>query len=491
VRAEKHDAARALLAIEERTQRAAGGNGPLVYTLLRTAKLDAEQGDDDAAHAAANEALVIAARLADPALRARETAAAQLAAGAAELHRAPLRARALLSDALAGFTTAALLPRIADAALLRARAERSLGDDTAAWHDLDAGIAALERLRIPIGGGSAPGVYDTGAALFEDAVRLHLDRGDAVGAFAYAERSRAQLGATIASVAELHRRLAGSGTAVVESFVLGDDVVTFAIDGRDFVAARHPLPDASDTALYDALIRPCESVVARARRLVVVPDPRFADVAYAALSDGTRPLVERMPVAIAPSASALLRPPRSVPHSVVAMNLTSNLPESAAEVADVARLYRAGNVVAASLDTLRNARADVLHIAGHTARDDSDDAALLFPDGQRAAWNTIAAMPLHAGVVTLSACETLRDPAQSASRALSLGTGFLAAGAHDVVGTLVPIADRDARAIFREVHRQLAAGVEPSEAVRRAQIEERNAGGSAWRALAVATTRIE
>ena len=60
-----------------------------------------------------------------------------------------------------------------------------------------------------------------------------------------------------------------------------------------------------------------------------------------------------------------------------------------------------------------------------------------------------------------------------------------------MVGTLVPIADRDARAMFRKVHQELAAGVEPSEAVRRAQIEDRSAGGSAWRALAVITNRVE
>jgi hypothetical protein len=494
VRAEKPDAARALLAIEERTRRAAGGEGPLVYTLTREAQLAAATGDDDAALAAAKEALAVAARMADPVLRARETAAARLAEGAAELRRAPAHARALLTEALEGFTKAALQPRIADAALLRARAELALGDAAAASRDLDAGLAALDRMRIPLGGGAAPGVYDTGAALFEEAVRLHLDRGDAAGAFAYAERSRAQLGAAIVNVAELQRRLAGSGTAVIESFVAGGDVVTFAIDERDFVAARRPLPGASDAALYDALLRPAESLVARARRLVVVPDRRFSGVAYAALTDGTRALVDRLPVAVAPSASALAHAPRPALRSAVAMVLTSSaaaaLPDSAGEVAEVARLYPAGSVVPASLAALRGARADVLHIAGHTARDGDDDAALLFGD-DRASWNAVAATPLHADVVTLSACETLRDPAQRGGRALSLGAGFLAAGAHDVVGTLVPITDRDARTLFRHVHEQLAAGIEPSEAVRRAQIADRSAGGKAWRAVAVVTNRLD
>jgi CHAT domain-containing protein len=147
-------------------------------------------------------------------------------------------------------------------------------------------------------------------------------------------------------------------------------------------------------------------------------------------------------------------------------------------------------VVDATPAALRDAHADVLHIAGHTGRDRSDDAALVFAGHERLAWSAVAAMPLHARVVTLSACETLRDPAHAGGRALSLGAGFLAAGARDVVGTLVPVTDTDARVLFRNVHRRLAAGVEPSEAVRLAQLDDLAAGGSAWRALAVATTRI-
>ncbi|HEY6140323.1 MAG TPA: CHAT domain-containing protein, partial [Thermoanaerobaculia bacterium] len=67
---------------------------------------------------------------------------------------------------------------------------------------------------------------------------------------------------------------------------------------------------------------------------------------------------------------------------------------------------------------------------------------------------------------------------------------FLAAGARYVVGTLTPIGDADARALFREIHRQLAAGVEPAEAVRRAQLAEIAAHRDGWRAVGVMTNAI-
>ena len=55
------------------------------------------------------------------------------------------------------------------------------------------------------------------------------------------------------------------------------------------------------------------------------------------------------------------------------------------------------------------------------------DQALVFADG-RASWKTIAALkPLHARVVVLAACETLRRPDDVGTRALSLAAAFVAA----------------------------------------------------------------
>ena len=490
VRAGERDAARSMLSIEESVDRALGSAGLLVHALAREARLDAALGDDERAAAAANEAREAAAHLPDPALRAREAAIAELAVGAAVLPHQPQRAKALLSGAFQRLDAVALWPHAAEAALLGARASARLGDGDSEARDLDAGIAALERYRVSLGGVGAPAVYDTQAELFADAVRLALGRGDVNRAFAYAERAR---GGNI-DAHELQRRLAGSGAVVLESFVAKQEVFTFAVSEREAVAAKHPLPGGSDAELYDALIRPSAALLASARRIIIVPDRLFADVPYAALSDGKEPLVARMPVAVAISASALTTSPAVRPRSVDALALPTGdavaLPESQSELADVARLYpRASTTPRATFAALRDANTDVIHLAGHTA-DASGGAALLFGE-ERVPWSRVASLHFAgAPVVTLAACATLRADVRAGARSLSLGAAFLAAGARDVVGTLEPIADRDAHELFRRIHERLAAGVAPSEAVRETQLEELAAGRNGWRAVAVLTNRI-
>ena len=97
-------------------------------------------------------------------------------------------------------------------------------------------------------------------------------------------------------------------------------------------------------------------------------------------------------------------------------------------------------------------------------------------------------------MVILAACETLRHPDARRTHALSLGGSILAAGAGEVIGTLRPIADRDAAEIFRDVHRGLAAGMDAADALRRAQLdalasEVATGRSSPWRAVAVLTRR--
>lgn len=509
VRAGHGQAARALLAIEERMHRAAGSYDMLVHALEREAELDAALGDDAGAFAAAAEAGQAAGRVRDAALRPREAAVAQLAMAVAELNVHPRQARDLSIQAVAGLEAGGMRVRIPEAQLLRARASLQLGDRGDAARAIDAGIAALDLLRVSVAGGAVTtGIYDAAPRLYEEAVRLHLDGGDVAGAFAYAERGRIRLGGTPADATTLQRRLAGSGTAIIEPLALESELVVFTADERGVTASRHPLGRAGlealigghdDSALYDVLIRPSQPMIRRARRLVVVPDAYLAGVSFAALRDGDRYLVEQLPVMLAPSAGAIARGANCARRSVVAASLAEPggdlraLPEGENEAGDVARLYARGEMLShPTFAALRDAamRADVVHIAGHTVRGGTGDPALVLGN-ERVAWSDVAAQPFaHADTIALAACETLRDPGRADVHALSLGAAFLAAGAHHVIGTLTPIADTDARNIFLEIHRQLAAGLEPSEAVRRAQLSDMAAGRSGWRAVAVMSNSI-
>jgi CHAT domain-containing protein len=257
--------------------------------------------------------------------------------------------------------------------------------------------------------------------------------------------------------------------------------------------------------LYDLLIRPSVEVLHGAQTLIVVPDRVLQNVAFAALIDRhtNERLVERIAVVTAPRASSLQAGHRpAVPRSLLAVALPSGetagsaaLPDGEGEVREIGSRYRAARLMApaeATFGAFSSAApsADVIHIAGHTERKTADGTSFLFADGERVDWRAIAATSIaRDAVVVLAGCETLRSDALPHRQTQTLGEAFLAAGSRAVVGTLVPISDRDARGFFAGFHRQLAAGAGEVEALRRTQLEWIGRG-RVWQAVTLLTTRI-
>ncbi|HYI12408.1 MAG TPA: CHAT domain-containing protein [Thermoanaerobaculia bacterium] len=508
------EAALPLLRLEEAATRRENRDTLLADALVRIAVLRGELGDGIAAMDAVREADVVASRIGDEALRGRARADVQFATASVLARSDPRRARELLGSAIDAYRSFELPVFLPEAYLVRARASMAVDDRTAAARDLDDGLAALERHRVQVTDAIVgTGVLDAGKALVADAIRLSLDRGDVRAALAYAERSRARRKEGDFDLATLQAAL--GKTVVLELVVLPEEVIAFAITRhgvtlarenvtRDVVAAKVARGDAGE--LYDLLIRPSAAALETARGLIVVADPLVAAVPFAALYDRTakRHLVERLAVASAPSAAALRPTDTTVPRSLLAIALPSGaqesraLPESTREVGELTSLYaHAVTPAEATFASFASAApsADVVHIAGHTARErGAGDAALVFANGERVSWQTIATSRFAPGaIVFLAACETLRP--SSAARALSLGDGVLAAGAAEVIGTLTPIPDRDAREIFHSVHQHIARGAGAAEALRRAQLEalqNESAGraGNAWRSVTLLTTRV-
>jgi hypothetical protein len=523
LRGGRMDAARALSFIEHDALRAAGNDASLANALMRAAVLDAQLGDDDAALASAHEAAAAAARLRDPEMRTRALVDVALAQGAALLRRDPRAAADVLARAIDGYAATEAPLFLPESHLLRARALLRLRDDYAALQEVERGIEAYERHRFrftsTVGG---TGVHDAGPALYREAIRLHLDRGETAAAFATNERALQQLATDTPAAAldAVQRRIAGSGTMLLALAMLDDEVAAFAVTEHGVEAWRRPLherdvsrlgasacggdPDAAD-ALYDLLIRPAESQLAGASQLIVVASAPFDEVPFAALRDGRSKqyLIERLPVAMAPSASALRRGLPAPVRTVVAVDAGSGgaaLPASREELAQVTRMYQhaldAGGPRATFASLLGAAAdADVIHVSGHAQSRGPAGEATLVLGGEPVSSRRIAAAPLPRGpVVVLAACDTLRAIRSPRVRTLSLGDGFLAAGAADIIGTLAPIPDADAQAIFERVHRHLAAGRTAAEALRLAQLESlaAEAGGTrnAWRSVALLTRRI-
>lgn len=502
LRAGRRESAAALIGAGESLARSSSNDLLLADMLTRKSLLAPSPRE---AVRAAVDAAAVARRIGDPALRTRHLADADLAMAAALLATDARRARDLASRAIDTYSANAMTALVAEPYLVRARASLRLGDRESASRDLAAGMASVEQHSL--GDAIGTGVLDAGRALFEEAIRLDVERGDVASAFAHVERSRG-FAAGPEALGELRARLRGSGTAVLVVSVLPREVMLIAITAGGASMARQAMArdDAialvnrgDDAALHDLLIKPAAAALANARALIVVPDKVLERVAYAALRDAAtdRPLVERMAVAMAPSASALrIAPAAPRPAAMTAIELPAGsmapLPEAEAELAEIGRLYRDVRRVRPGALTPRaleesGAAADVLHIAGHTEEDVREGGQSL---AGAISWRTIAGMRGMPPVVVLSACNTVRRPDDPDRRALSLAGAFAAAGAADVVGALAPIGDRDARSLFLALHEELARGVAPNAALRRVQLAHRERPGGAWRHLALLTTTI-
>ncbi len=519
----------ALMRACQEIDRDGGHHELLCSALVREAILSADDKDDADAERLVREAHAIANGIADPAIRARLTADVQFAEG--ESHAAAAAAK---SHRVAQFRHRPLRrhqPGRLSARVLsaRARAAQRIGDSAGAERDLESGITLLERQPVQLASSiSGPVIRDAGPAMFRESIRLCLDRGDVARAFSYAERSHTNLpggAGQKVTLPELQRQLAGTSAAVLQIVVLPDEVAVFCVTAGGTVVGHGPIAqreletlagrmtDVRDERaageLFELLIRPVEHALARVNQVMVVSDPLIENVPFAALYDERTHgyLVERLAVMRAVSASSLRDDvePR-VPRSVAAIDLPQStagamaaLPAAGQELSEVSQIYplatRIGGAEATVSAVIQAAAAaDVVHIAGHTEREPGiGEAALVLAGGRRMSWRTIAASRLTSRpVVVLAACETLRVPRSAQTFAMSLGGGFLAAGARDVVGTLAPVADNDARQIFLQIHRHLASGLDVASAVRQAQIEALSGAQhqSAWRVVALLTTHI-
>jgi tetratricopeptide (TPR) repeat protein len=509
------DTARALLSVEIDAARNASNQFILPDALVRSAVLAEEQGDHDAAVRLVREASVAAARISDESLRKLAAANVTATDGVVELRDDPRRAIQSLTRAIDFYGQMKLPVFLPGPHLYRARAALRQGRTDAAMGDLESGIAEVERQSVSLSGAiDAAPVFDVADALFEDAIRLSFERGDRAKAFEYAERRRAQFAFGMAAhpptLSDLQRRLRGSGTLVLHLTSLPEEVIAFAIAENDFGVTRSPfarnrIEHASPAELFEILIRPSSAMIDKATDLIVVADPQLERVSFAALYDGQRKihLIERISVAMATSAAALVSAEASVPRAIVAVALpagehedTRALPGALNEINEIAPLYpqarilQQGNATFAAVHSALQ-HDGVLHLAGHTTRD-GDDTALRLAGGERATWTKIAASPLNRrNIIVLAACETLRGSTSPHVRSLSLGAAFVAAGAESVIGTLTPIPDAEAQPLFLSIHRQLAAGVWPAEAVRRAQLEAlANGRLPSWKSIAIFTRCI-
>jgi CHAT domain-containing protein len=299
-----------------------------------------------------------------------------------------------------------------------------------------------------------------------------------------------------------------NGRALVEQWVgRVRSALTTRPDREMLRRASPPLVD---------LIAPEGSPAARAGRLMVVPDGPLYELPVAALIDprSGRHLVEDRPVGVAPSLAILLSSSRAAVRKLrgldsalvvegasggsVAGEALPFLPGAAREVREVARAYRRAELWVADQATprrfLEQAGAHpVVHFAGHAVanRLQPDLSRLVLSPGsaQERGWLLLRELATvsfaRTGLVVLSGCETARGRVFRGEGMVSLASPFLRKGVPAVVNTLWRVDDTDGVALIAAFHAGIGAGLEPLQALQRAQREQiarSSAGLMTWAA---------
>jgi hypothetical protein len=416
------------------------------------------------------------------------------------------------------FTAAGRSLRAPEALLARARLYRATSAHEEAGRDLRAAIAILERQRETVHAGPLRAMAgDVIRRIGDELIDLELTQGRSDAAFEAAETMRAW---------EVRPRTAAPASARLDDIaarVPADTAILFYSVGetrsavwllrrrtasltpiamgraefeRRIPRGASPLADPVAYELAGLLLPGHLPAVPAQDRLVIVPDGPLHRVAFAALRmQNGQYLVERHPLAIAPSASMAAAYRADAPDREPTVLAVGNpafdrerfpglspLPWSESEAAVVAASYAQREVLTGASATRSRVlalapRADVMHLAVHGLVDDiNPDESLLVLARSESGENSlrardIAELPLRRSrLVVLAACETANGWLTRSEGPLGLAWAFLRAGVPAVVATWGTLNDRAAHALFDVFHREYRASGDAAGALQSAQL---------------------
>jgi CHAT domain-containing protein len=366
------------------------------------------------------------------------------------------------------------------------------------------------------------GLFGDLQSVYDDALRLAVEQKEFALAWTLSEASRSRQlvdalrdraddslsGQT--TLAELQGRLRPD-EAVLEYHAVDDQLVVWLIRKTSFTARTLPVAEADlgvevdgfrrsiierrrdvntrGQALYAKLIAGSE--LGDAKRLFVVPHGPLHYMPFQALHDGNAYLIEKVSVAVWPSASvgSLLwaRPQRNINTLVAFGNpaTTENVPLPGAEreVAEVAALFKDKQVYIqrdATKPTFKQKAnlSAVLHVAAHAEVDEVDplfSRILLASDGsERGLLEAREVYGLNlkdVSLVTLSACESGLGKVVNGDEIVGFTRSFLSAGVSSLVASLWPVADDSTEALMGTMYKSMTQGSDLMDAMRAAQLD--------------------
>ncbi len=249
--------------------------------------------------------------------------------------------------------------------------------------------------------------------------------------------------------------------------------------------------------LYQVLVAPVARHIPAGATVVVVPDGALGRINFETLTTGESNgrgkhyWIEDVTIQIAPALALLERQAtRPAPSSLLLVgNPMPRAPEfpalsyAPAEMSGVAKHFSPANVTTlageqATPEAFRNAapgKFSAIHFTSHAVaslESPLDSAVILSgPDqGFKLYARDVAAMPLAADLVTVSACRSAGERAYTGEGLVGFAWAFLRAGSRRVVAGLWDVDDRSTATLMDDVYSRIAKGVPPAAALREAKL---------------------
>jgi CHAT domain-containing protein/Tfp pilus assembly protein PilF len=296
--------------------------------------------------------------------------------------------------------------------------------------------------------------------------------------------------------------------ATVRSFSLPPASAIEPLVRQHQAAVNNALVDplaAAETAgerLYDLLVAPALPLIPPHARIVIVADGALHGINFETLpvpGVNRHYLIEDAEIETAPALSMLSAAPpvaAAAPSLLLFGDPVARLPEfpalkyAAAEIANVSKHFPAERVATyqgdrASPQAYRAAmpeRFAFVHFAAHASANLQSplDSAVILTGGDSAYKlyaRDVAQVPLHAQLVTVSACRSAGERAYSGEGLVGFAWAFLRAGATRVIAGLWDVDDRSTAELMEQLYARIARGDPVPRALRAAKLALLAEGG--------------
>ncbi len=273
---------------------------------------------------------------------------------------------------------------------------------------------------------------------------------------------------------------------------------------ESILKSRDPLADANADALwlYEKLVAPVDGLAASGSRVLVIPDGSLNGFNFETLlkpgPQGNHYWIDDVSLTTAASFQLLSSTTQSadprqhagklllIGDPLAASGEYGALPHAPAELESVGRYFsgseRTALTKAAAVPSAYAAskpeQYDYLHFVAHgmaSSERPLDSAIVLSPppndpDHFKLYARDILSRPLHARLVTISACYGSGVRNYAGEGMVGLTWAFLRAGAHQVIGTLWEVNDSSTPQLMEQMYRGLSEGATPDKALRAAKL---------------------